>query len=178
MEGKKSEDKRDFKSAEEWYKKAALQNHPEALVNLGRLYEHGNGVLQDYATAKSYYDKAAKMGNSQAAHNIGLLYEKGFGVKADLKEALVWHKKAAEDNYYKLYLGDIYADDSKKPQYKLAYALYNVASIDSNENTSHWGKMARDALQKKMTQQQIMEGQSLSKNLVEINDLRKTLALF
>jgi TPR repeat protein len=177
-EGKRNEDKRDLKSALEWYEKAALQNHPEAIRNLGQLYEHGSGVLQNYETAKYYYEKSANMGNSRAAHNIGLLYEKGLGVKANEKEALAWHKIAAEDNYYKLYLGDFYANDSKTPNYKLAYALYNAAAIDNSEYVSHRGKTARDTLQRKMTQEQIMEGQLLSKKLVEINDLRKTLALF
>lgn len=69
------------------------------MVNIGLIYEHGNGVPLDYTEAMSWYRKAAQLGDAQAQFNIALLYQEGKGVKQDQSEAIAWYRKAAEQDY-------------------------------------------------------------------------------
>ena len=82
-----------------WYRKAALQELPEAEYNLGTLYERGIGVPQDYAQAADLYRRAAEKGNASAQFNLGLLYDNGTGVEKDYAQAAAWYTKAAEQGF-------------------------------------------------------------------------------
>lgn len=70
-----------------------------AMINIGLIYEHGNGVPLDYTEAMSWYRKAAQLGDAQAQFNIALLYQEGEGVKQDYSEAIAWYRKAAEQGH-------------------------------------------------------------------------------
>ena len=72
-----------------------MQGDAEALLNLGRLYEYGTGVVQDFKTAAAWYAKAAAQGHANAQHNLGVLYNNGSGVAQDFKAAAEWFAKAA-----------------------------------------------------------------------------------
>jgi TPR repeat protein len=52
----------DYAAAATWYRKAAEQGSPRALMNLGLLYERGLGVEKDLAKAMEYYRKSSGMG--------------------------------------------------------------------------------------------------------------------
>lgn len=52
----------DYDEAYFWTKKAADQNLPDALHNLGVMYQYGQGVKKDKDMAWTYYTKAAKLG--------------------------------------------------------------------------------------------------------------------
>jgi len=56
----------DYKKSVFWLTKAAEQDHLEAQVYLGRLFENGYGVEQDDALASYWYHKAAKQGDAEA----------------------------------------------------------------------------------------------------------------
>ena len=49
---------RDHAEAARWYRKAADQGHVNAMVNLGTLYNNGEGVERDYAAALALYRQA------------------------------------------------------------------------------------------------------------------------
>ena len=49
-----------------WYQKAADQEEPMALYNLGSLYLRGKGVTKNELRAKNLFTQAASKGNSQA----------------------------------------------------------------------------------------------------------------
>ncbi|HRP95467.1 MAG TPA: caspase family protein [Rhodocyclaceae bacterium] len=53
-----------------WYRKAAEQGHPRAMINLGFLYEKGLGVPRDSAAALSLYRKAAGLGEAIALEGV------------------------------------------------------------------------------------------------------------
>lgn len=53
-----------------WYRKAADQGHPRAMINLGFLYEKGLGVPRDSAAALSLYRKAAGLGEAIALEGV------------------------------------------------------------------------------------------------------------
>lgn len=85
-------------SAEEavrWLHKAAAQNHPGAMLQLGKLYRSGIGLTQNYAVAAQWIQAAALTGHSEAMVELGRLYRGGIGVERDLIQAYVWFNRAA-----------------------------------------------------------------------------------
>jgi hypothetical protein len=67
-----------------------------AMVELGRRYEDGLGVVQDFAQAHEWYLKAAQAGNALGMKNLGVLYQNGRGVAQDYAQARRWFQKAAQ----------------------------------------------------------------------------------
>src|SRR5271169_1581066 len=66
-----------------------------AMVNLGFIYERGNGVPQDLVLARKWYEKSAAGGNTVGMRNLGVLLRDGLGVAKDPIEARRWFEKAA-----------------------------------------------------------------------------------
>lgn len=92
------------------FTQAADRGDPEAMFELGKLYEKGIGTDQDVARALSLYEKAADLGFADAINDLGFLYYQGAsGLKADKKKAVELFLKAA---------------DLRHPQ-----AMYNVAAL-------------------------------------------------
>ena len=60
----------DYGTAHKWFKKAAADGNPVAMINLGRLYEQGLGVAQDYGKALEWFQKAGGVGNTGATLNL------------------------------------------------------------------------------------------------------------
>jgi len=82
------------------YTKAAEQNIREAQYNLGYMYEHGEGGLQqDISLAVQWYRKAADQGLPEAQHMLGILYTEGRGVPENYLEATRWYEKAAKQSF-------------------------------------------------------------------------------
>ena len=52
----------DHAEAVKWYRKAAIQNLPEAQYNLGVLYLNGKGVEQNSDIAQNWFSKACDNG--------------------------------------------------------------------------------------------------------------------
>ena len=77
----------------------AEQGHSRAQYNLGWMYYHGNGVLQEYKESVRWYRKSAEQGYSKAQYNLGQLYRQGKGVSQDYKQAVEWVRKAAEQGH-------------------------------------------------------------------------------
>ena len=57
----------------QWFRKAAEQEHAQAQVNLGIMYQLGQGVSQDYTKAAEWYRKAAEQGDTKGAQNIWVM---------------------------------------------------------------------------------------------------------
>ena len=87
---------KDLGKAVELYQKAADQGNADAQINLGWLYENGEGVPKDLRKAAELYQKAADQGNASAQDNLGWLYENGQGVPKDLGKARELYQKAAD----------------------------------------------------------------------------------
>ena len=88
----------DYNKAFEYYGKAALQNDPVGLNNLGSLYYGGIGVERSSAKAAVLFRKAAKLGNPDAAINIGFMHASGNGAKKDMEVALNYFESALSAN--------------------------------------------------------------------------------
>ena len=52
--------------AKKWFEKAAEQNHPGALYNLGVFYEHGYECESSKSKALELFKKAADLGSEEA----------------------------------------------------------------------------------------------------------------
>lgn len=94
----------------ELFSKAAEKGDPEAMFELGKLYEKGIGTKQDVAKAMALYEKSADLGFADAINDLGFLYYQGAsGFKRDQAKAVELFLKAA---------------DLRHPQ-----AMYNAAAL-------------------------------------------------
>ena len=75
---------------------AAQKGDVRAQLNLGLLYDQGQGVEQDYAQAVMWYTRAAQGGDAMAQANLAAMYFDGLGVEQDDKKAAQWYLKAAQ----------------------------------------------------------------------------------
>ncbi|CAI09667.1 hypothetical protein ebD111 [Aromatoleum aromaticum EbN1] len=78
-----------------WLRAAADSQHPGAMVELGKLYRSGFGVLQDYDQAARWIRTAAARGNAEGMLELGRLYRDGIGFPRDPVRAYVWFNRAA-----------------------------------------------------------------------------------
>jgi TPR repeat protein len=72
----------------------AATGDPEAQVTLGRMYEHGYGVVQDDEEAVRYYGLAARAGNRTGILSSGVMAHAGRGRDVDLAYAVDCYQKA------------------------------------------------------------------------------------
>ncbi|MEC9343213.1 MAG: caspase family protein [Pseudomonadota bacterium] len=76
---------------------AADRGDPEAMFELGRLFEKGIGVAQDVPRALELFGKAADLGFADAINDLGFLhFQGGEGVLRDQRKALDHFARAAE----------------------------------------------------------------------------------
>ena len=154
---------KDLVEAVKWYRKAADQNNAFAQVNLGVRYAKGEGVKQDFVEAVKWYRRAADQNNAVAQCNLGYSYHKGEGIEKDYAEAVKWYRKAADQNSAAAQGGlseCYYFGDGVERHYTEAYAWSNLAAR-TNEDA---GKN-RDRLEKRMSPEQIADGQKRTKEL-------------
>jgi hypothetical protein len=169
------------------FRKATEQGNDLAQYDLGLMYYNGGlgngflGVTQDYAEAARWYRKAAEQGNAGAQTNLGLMYVAGQGVPEDNREGIKWFRKAAEQDHAvaQFNLGLMYQNGAGVPQdyvtahmwLNLAAAraardnqrkLYNLSRAAAEDNQKEFFQ-TRDALEAKMTPEQIAEAQRLAR---------------
>lgn len=114
-----------------YYNTAAEQNFAPALLRLGLLHFHGEGVERNYNTAIEFFEKAAKLGNVVSEYHLGEIYRQGLGVERSAKTASLWYTKAANKNFPKALarLADLYFfGKGIKPNLFTAIELYNKAA--------------------------------------------------
>jgi len=85
----------DYKTAAEWYRKAADEGNISGEMRLAALYRDGRGVERDMAQAAEWYRKAAEQGDATAQATLGVLYSMGQGVPHSDVEAYYWLDLAA-----------------------------------------------------------------------------------
>ncbi len=94
-------DRADIKQALRIWMPTAEGGDPEAMTNVGEIYERGMGVPPDYVAAAQWYQKASDKGYSRALFNLGTMYEQGLGVEQDQLKALNLYRQSwglKEDN--------------------------------------------------------------------------------
>jgi hypothetical protein len=97
----------DYKSALRVWMDLANAGDPDAMTNVGEIYERGLGGEPNYAAAIIWYQKVidakgiSEQSKSRALFNLGTLYEQGQGVDKDPLKALNLYRRAwglPEDN--------------------------------------------------------------------------------
>jgi S1-C subfamily serine protease len=90
----------------------AEQGHALAQVNLGAMYDAGQGVTQNLSKAFELFRKAAQNGNPYAQYNLGNMYAEGRGTSRDIDQAKTWYLKAAQQDLAiaQYSIGLLYAD--------------------------------------------------------------------
>lgn len=88
--------KPDLKKARYWYEKAAAQDQPTALFNLGVMYEKGEGVEKDADKALVYYCRAADKGLVEAQLNAAVEFR---DLRQDLGKAAHYFQMAADHGH-------------------------------------------------------------------------------
>ena len=120
-------DLKEYKRAEEWYKKGISKESIDANFGLGLLYKK----LHQYNDAVFYYKKAYKMGDVSSANSLGFLY---YHSLKDNKNAEVWYKKAVSKNNKKA-IGNLAKLYHKQNKDELG-AAYLIALIDNGYSKS------------------------------------------
>ena len=122
--------KKDYVTALNKFKSAALKNDAYGQFQVGNMYFNGQGVVQDYAEALRWYKLAAAQGYVGAQHNLGNMYYKGLGVVQEYAEAARWFKLAAAQGYV-------------GAQYNLGIG-YNAGQgvVQDNSEAVRWFKLA------------------------------------
>src|SRR4051794_811109 len=89
----------EFGTACDWFRKAAAQDHAEALYQLARIDEsrtdaHSTMPVTD--TMRSRLRRAAALGSDRAQHDLGVMLVTGHGgLEKDPREARAWFERAA-----------------------------------------------------------------------------------
>lgn len=151
----------DNAGAEKWLRKAAENGHAEAQFQLAWSY-HGHGVPKDLKQAIKWYEKAAESGSQKAQNTLGSMYYSGRQVEKNYTKAFNWHLKASKQDGYtnsRFRLIQMYENGiGVEKDYIMAYAWMKVDSNFVSAST-------RDSIVKKMTPQQIVQGEGIFKKL-------------
>ncbi|MBN1635439.1 MAG: trypsin-like peptidase domain-containing protein [Deltaproteobacteria bacterium] len=109
-----------FNEAFRIWESLAEQGDPRAQVNLGIMYDNGDGVPEKPDLAAKWYLAAAKQENCGAQYNLAAMYASGRGVPLDMKKAACWYQKAAQQNFAAAQhdLGMLYATGTGVPPNK------------------------------------------------------------
>ena len=76
----------------------AEQGHELAQVNLGAMYDAGQGTGENPAKAFELFLAAAQKGNPYAQYNVASMYAQGRGIRCDRSKARFWYLKAADQD--------------------------------------------------------------------------------
>ena len=87
---------RNWKEAVAWYEKAANQNDPVGIYNLGRCYLNGRGMQQNYGEAISCFLQAQKRGDIDAKAMLAYMQLYGYDMKKNEQEAIKTLQELAE----------------------------------------------------------------------------------
>ena len=102
----------DYATAYYEWKPLADEGDPDALFNIGRLYEDGLFVRQDLARAIDFYARAAERNHQIALFQLGTLAEAGTGMEQDYVQAAKYYEASAAAGWPQamVNLGRLYAE--------------------------------------------------------------------
>jgi TPR repeat protein len=152
----------DYATALKIWTPLAEQGDAKAQLNLGFMYEKGQGVVQDYAESVKWYRKAAEQGRADAQTNLGFMYDEGPGVPQHSAEAVKWLRKAAEQGVAQAQnnLGLMYAQGMGVVQDTMAaHMWFNIAAANGHEDALK----NRDIAAHKLSSSQLAEAQQKAK---------------
>lgn len=117
----------DYATAVEIWTRLAEQGHENAQINLGYMYDYGQGVKQNSQLAARWYRAAAIQHNAIGQFNLALLISEGKTQPLEGRDALYWLKKSAALGY-----------EGAKRQLELEYADEATAPKDTQQAPSNF----------------------------------------
>lgn len=157
----------DYATALQELQPIAQQGHPAAQINLGIMYEEGQGVAQDYAEALKWYRRAVRQDYAEGQFRLGGMYAAGKGVTQNTAEAVKWYRKAAaqRDTEAMQLLGVIHHKGegvAKDPVQ--AFMWYELAVTYLPPGAFRNGVIGeKDLIAVKLTRDQVHEAQGLAR---------------
>ena len=149
----------------EW-KPLAEHGMAKAQINLGLMYENGDGVTSDLKSSFNWYLRAAKQGLRKAQFLVGVAYREGKGSQQDLKQSNVWFGRAAKqgDTNAQLIISAALALGETVPR-NLSAALYwaYIAKFEGDDDAAPVIKL----LKSKVPNDRLLKIQKLAKECVE-----------
>ena len=132
QQGMELEKKKNYTAAFKKYQHAAQLGLPEAMYNLGHLYQYGNGVTKDPAQAYFWINRSAENGVVTAICQLGTLHIRGIGTPVDYAKALECYRKAESlgHNMALNNLGYLYEAGLGVPQNKTLALEYYKRAMD------------------------------------------------
>ena len=115
-----------------WLERAANNDEPEALYQLGVYYSEGGEA--DLAKSIKYYQRAAELNHADAALELSYIYDEGAIVEQDDDKALFFLKKSAE-------LGNQEAIEELAAQALVSLDQNGQGNMDAKE-AEYWIKKA------------------------------------
>jgi TPR repeat protein len=131
------------------------------MVDLGLMYDNGNGIATDYGKAAFWYRRAAELGNSAGMVNLGYLYARGKGVEQNDGLAVAWYRRAVtEGNAAGMHNLAVMADGgrgmARDPEFAASLILqalqlhYEFSHRQMTEAARNWSRDFRRAVQKRL----------------------------
>jgi TPR repeat protein len=119
-------------------KRAAAQNHADALGGVGYFYAKGVAVPEDDREAIEWFRKGAERGSAKAQLNLGLALANGKGVEKNESEGLRWIDCAAQSRLpeARYAQGETYlwGQFGRAIDYKKALAVFRSCAEEGNIN--------------------------------------------
>ena len=81
------------------YQRAAQMGYAKAMVNMGAMYEKGDGVGRDDETAVRWFREASGLGDAAAQFALGMHLKRGLGVAKDAEKAWAQLSLAASSGH-------------------------------------------------------------------------------
>lgn len=136
----------------------------EAQVQLGRMYDEGDGILRDSKEAAGWYAQAAQSGNLEGQYLYALALMEGRGVVQDYQAAFRWLETAAKGGHpaAEYQLGRMYYKGMGIPVDKAkAYIWFNLAAARGNEEAAR----IRDVALRQIPPGQVNDAQEAARKL-------------
>ena len=144
--------------------KRAKASDAEAQVQLGKMYEEGDGILMDSKEAVRWFGQAAQAGNREGQYQYALALMDGRGVVQDYQAAFKWLEAAAKGGHpaAEFQLGRMYYKGMGIPVDKAkAYIWFNLAAARGNEEAAR----IRDVALRQIPPGQVTEAQEAARKL-------------
>jgi uncharacterized protein len=155
-----------YTEAAEWHKRAAEQGNSEGQYILCWLYRQGHGVVEDFSKAEMWCRRAAVQGHVYAQYQLGWLHRQGYKMIQDYVESAKWYRRAAEQGYgyAQSSLGEMHEKGhGVAKNFIKAHMWFNLSVANGDEG----GSEKRDAVEDKMTSEQIAKAQKLAREWME-----------
>lgn len=162
----------------QWFRAAAEQGYAPAYASLGEAYDQGFGVDKNEREAVEWWRKGVAANDRASQYHLGVAYLGGKGGLArDSNEALTLLRRAANQRLpaAQAALGQLYNRGTGVPaDYVLAFMWFNLARAQGFN--PQWMREAMEALEKKMTPEQIADAQRRSREWRAGTDIADAIA--